>query len=65
VRPDASMETPYARTVIHFDPVVVDRCAAAFPDLQRFFRSLWKRRLTEQRFDLRDRRRREAASRST
>jgi AraC-like DNA-binding protein len=55
VRPDATKETPYSRTVIHFDPVVLDRCASAFPDLQRFFRSLWKRRLSEQRFDLRDR----------
>ena len=55
VRPDATKETPYSRTVVHFDPVVVDRCASAFPDLQRFFRSLWKRRLSEQVFDVRSR----------
>ncbi|WP_309120585.1 AraC family transcriptional regulator [Paenibacillus sp.] len=52
VRPDVDASRPYVRTVMSFDPVGVDRCAAAFPDLQRFFRSLWKRRLSEQRFDV-------------
>ncbi len=52
VRPEAAKETPYERTVLHFDPVVVDRALSAFPDLQRFFRDLWKRRLSEQAFDM-------------
>jgi len=52
VHPEASAGTPYERTVLHFDPVAVDRAASPFPELQRFFRQLWKRQLPEQRFDV-------------
>jgi len=52
VQPEVDESKPYERTIMHFDPVGVDRSAEAFPDIQAFFRNLWKRRLSEHSFDV-------------
>jgi AraC-like DNA-binding protein len=52
VHPEASLETPYERTIMQFDPVALDRYASAFPEIQSFFHYLWRRELPEQRFEM-------------
>lgn len=52
VHPEASEASPYERTIMQFDPVVLDRYASAFPEIQAFLHYLWRRELPEQCFDM-------------
>jgi AraC-like DNA-binding protein len=52
VHPKASIETPYERTIMQFDPVTLDRYVSAFPEIQTYFHYLWRRELSEQCFEM-------------
>ncbi|WP_168120471.1 AraC family transcriptional regulator [Paenibacillus sp. HB172176] len=45
-------ELGYERSVLVFDPSAIDSRLAAFPALQRFYRSLWRSKLPVQHFAL-------------
>lgn len=46
---------PFVRSIVHFDPHILERCLAPFPGLQAFYRHIWQRELQEHVFDAADR----------
>lgn len=49
---DASSETPYVRTIFHFDQLQLEQGLAPFPRLQQLFMKLKQGTIREQAFDL-------------
>lgn len=48
-------ECPYIRSLIHFNPQAIEACLSSFPSLHAFYRSLWRKTLRQQAFDLAER----------
>ncbi|GMK41863.1 AraC family transcriptional regulator [Paenibacillus sp. CCS19] len=49
---EASTETPYVRTVFHFDPMQLEQGLVPFPRLQQLFMKLKQGKIAKQAFDL-------------
>jgi AraC-like DNA-binding protein len=49
---NVSPDTPYERTLMHFDPVVMEYNLRAYPNRHSFFNLLWQGRTLERAYDL-------------
>lgn len=52
IHADVSSQYPYERTIIKFDPSIINHRMIAFPHLQHYFEYLWQYQLENQAFDM-------------
>jgi AraC-like DNA-binding protein len=52
VRAEPSPESPYIRSIMHFNPQAVEGGIQPYPALHSFYRSLWLRQVDEHAFDV-------------